>query len=347
MTFSTKSPTAQQRRQYRQTNMLWLLAGAMMGFFASSFWTLTSCSEPVSSTAASRLWSTFAIKTTQHSKFVDKVSPYAKDIMSLGNDKGTNNDGWSTIHVFTGNNASHIVEASSISSQYYEQTRWFSQVRQDEVVSRLLRYKRGGYFIDLAANDAVRISNTYALERDYAWQGLCIEPNPVYWSGLAYRSCDVVAGVVGESRMEPVQFKFPNRAGPQGGIVGARFDNKEASSYGEDQTRFTVRLDEILKRFGAPSIIDYLSLDIEGAEEYVMREFPFDRYTIHVLTVERPDEALSSLLVQNGYKVLKQLKKWGETVWIHESAEDMIDRSALDIDTENYKYREKHAVTVN
>ena len=31
-----------------------------------------------------------------------------------------------------------------------------------------------------------------------------------------------------------------------------------------------------VRRFRAPRVIDYLSLDVEGAEEMVMRKFPFD-----------------------------------------------------------------------
>ena len=36
----------------------------------------------------------------------------------------------------------------------FESNQWFSQVRQDLVVSRLLKGKRKGYFVDLASNDA-------------------------------------------------------------------------------------------------------------------------------------------------------------------------------------------------
>ena len=55
---------------------------------------------------------------------------------------------------------------------------WHSQTKQDELVHRLLHRKRSGFFVDLAANHPVRISNTRALERDHGWSGLCIEANP-------------------------------------------------------------------------------------------------------------------------------------------------------------------------
>lgn len=49
-----------------------------------------------------------------------------------------------------------------------------------------------------------------------------------------------------------------------------------------------VTLEEVLDRFDAPSVIDYLSLNVEGAETYVMAGFPFHKYMFKVMTVERP-----------------------------------------------------------
>ena len=59
--------------------------------------------------------------------------------------------------------------------------RWHSQSRQDEEVAAVLTETgaplRNGYFIDLAANDPIFLSNTRALERDHGWRGLCIDGN--------------------------------------------------------------------------------------------------------------------------------------------------------------------------
>lgn len=127
-------------------------------------------------------------------------------------DEETNDPRWKTIHVYIGDTATsrQIAEASTIDNDYFFAHRWFSQAQQDLVVSKLLRGKRNGYFVDLAANDVVKISNTYALERYFGWRGLAIEPNHLYWGGLAYRNCDVVAAVVGSGGKGT--FHFPTRA---------------------------------------------------------------------------------------------------------------------------------------
>jgi hypothetical protein len=171
------------------------------------------------------------------------------------------NNGWKFVNVFYGK-SNHIQFNSAISNDYFNSVEWYSQARQDEVVAALLRNKKNGYFIDLASNDPVKISNTYALETKLGWRGLCMEPNPAYWAGLSYRKCDIVGAVVGSSRMEEIQFRFPNRVGPQGGIVNEQFDNKAASKFDEDRPRYTVTLQEIFERFQTPKVIDYLSLDV-------------------------------------------------------------------------------------
>lgn len=182
-------------------------------------------------------------------------------------------NGWNLVHVFFGD-TNHIKYNSAISNDYFDQVRWYSQARQDEVVAALLRNKRNGYFIDLASNDPVKISNTYALETNFGWSGLCLEPNPAYWAGLAYRKCHVVGAVVGSERMQEIQFRFPNRVGPQGGIVGKDFDNKASSKFAEDRPRYTVTLLEIFERFQTPTVIDYMSLDV-GEWINVCCEFVF------------------------------------------------------------------------
>jgi hypothetical protein len=232
--------------------------------------------------------------------------------------------GWHSIDVFYGN-TSHLdrVPHKWKPVAYGGKTPvtgvdWFGQEKQDYYVSRLFRNKTNGYFIDLAANDARILSNTFALERMFGWSGLCIEPNPEYWAHLAYRDCQVVGAVVGHTRMEEVSFRFQ---GVYGGIVGNKFDQKEQNDKKQNEAtlKFTVPLLEVLQRYSAPKVIDYLSLDVEGAEDYIMENFPLDQYMIRVLTIERPNEALKKRLEGNGYVLVKRIPGFGETLWAHQS----------------------------
>ena len=58
---------------------------------------------------------------------------------------------------------------------------------------------------------------------------------------------------------------------------------------------------------------------MEGAEELVMSNFPFEEYTIRFMTIERPNLNVQKLLKAHGYVFVMQLVFWGETLWVHES----------------------------
>lgn len=182
---------------------------------------------------------------------------------------------------------------------------------------------RRRFFVDLAANDAVGLSNSLLLEAS-GWDGLCIEANPIYWYGLArWRSCTVVGAVVGEERRTVVM----HMAGSRGKIKkpsGTQKDNSfssllDGSSEEQDQVRQSVSVDTLFRRFNVPRVIDYFSLDVEGAEEIVMNGFPFEEYKVLVFTIERPSSSLTELLVKKGYIPIAVLSTYGETLWMHQS----------------------------
>src|SRR5712691_1345771 len=44
--------------------------------------------------------------------------------------------------------------------------------------------RTGGFFVEFGAADGVSLSTTYLLERDYNWQGIVAEANPVWHAAL-------------------------------------------------------------------------------------------------------------------------------------------------------------------
>lgn len=216
----------------------------------------------------------------------------------------------------------------------------YSQDGQDILVRDLFCNKPRGYFVDLAANDATHLSNTYALERFGNWTGICIEANPRYWYRLAHRKCHVVGAAVGTVPNEEVMLDFEK--GAWGGImfdkekrrrllvankaiagaIGGRVITNAAPKVPWETTwkeaRRTASLNDILFRNDAPAIIDYLSLDVEEAEYFIMSGFDF-KHTFSVLSIEKPQEKLQDLLIQNGYKKMSLISWRGETLWMHKS----------------------------
>jgi len=235
--------------------------------------------------------------------------------------------GWREVHVFVGDGCTNG------STVFNRRKQFPSQFGQDRVVIDLFNAKPNGYFVDLAANDAHALSNTYALEKYHNWTGLCIEPNDQYWKSHIYtRKCTIVGALIGDTLNQEVPVAF---RGFIGGIVDERTDNKQGGS----DFRMTTTFSQVLKKFRVPKVIDYLSLDVEGAEEMVMSSFPFDEYIISVLTVERPTVALKHKLRENGY--------WNKMEWdelfFHKSFDEIQDRYPKgDLDPDNAEWYEEY-----
>ena len=177
------------------------------------------------------------------------------------------------------------------------------------------------FFLDLAANDAVRRSNTFSLEKDFNWDGLCIEANPRYLWRLALRKCSIVYAAVGGKMHEKVEFHMPfgEDEGGFGGIVSNFTDNHPLKEkYSGISTRLsTISLEEIFERMDLPLMIDYFSIDVEGAEEMILESFPFDRYKFSVMTIERPSRLTHRQLRKEGYTFIAMLGHFGDCMYVH------------------------------
>jgi hypothetical protein len=228
-------------------------------------------------------------------------------------------DGWKTMHVFYGS----LDIMPTLNADDWKRT-WMSQIGQDEIVFKMLGQQKGGYFIDLAANAPMWLSNSYSLETHHDWKGLCIEGNPYLLDGLSFRKCHVVGAVVSKNRLEKISYATRIAAGKSeaelGGIVGDGMDNLRSHENEMTVTKYTVPLLEIFEKFNAPKEVDYFSLDVEGAESLILSTFPWDSYSFKILTFERPKPDAISLLESHGYVCLKILASWGETLWAKRSA---------------------------
>jgi hypothetical protein len=248
--------------------------------------------------------------------------------------------GWRDIHVFAGDTWRHL---DARAPTQMEQGR---NERIDQLVLGLLRNKQRGFFVDLAAGDAIEESNTLGLEITARWNGLCIEPNPVYWYGLSYyRNCTVVAAVVagsanhsGLTAHHVVEFQYSNYDKDFfGGGVPSKFDQRrKEESIRDIKLQFAVPLLEILQVHHVPRTVDYLSLNIgSGAEDGIFQLFPWSEYTFSIMTLfdANVSNSFRDGLPHFGYQLLKNISGHRGTtdVWAHESAITQLDLTVLNL----------------
>src|ERR1700761_3065627 len=82
-----------------------------------------------------------------------------------------------------------------------------SHIGQDAWVAECLQFKKDGYFLDFGAFDGKLTSNTYALEHDLGWRGICVEPNPKHYAAVCEcRRCVAVNVALWPQSREQLRF---------------------------------------------------------------------------------------------------------------------------------------------
>lgn len=199
---------------------------------------------------------------------------------------------------------------------------YFGQFNQDGwVVEEVFNFKKGGFFLDLAAYDGVAYSNTLFLEKNLGWKGICIEADDNLFKKLKKnRKCICEhACIDGKShKVKFTKFGFEKMGGFEanlyGGIISPHTDNKRGADFIWKDTK---TLKEVLDKNNAPKIIDYFSLDVEGAETRILKNFPFNEYKFLSMSIERPTKMLQKILKKNKYVLIG--KNPNDMLYVHKS----------------------------
>jgi len=154
---------------------------------------------------------------------------------------------------------------------------------QDKWVLEKLRHKRDGYFVEVGAHDGRRHSNTLTLEESFGWTGVLIEANPERYAELCVNrgQCKCVGTVVGpyHSHKEPYikanrehggsdQFNGLTRFMPKNWLDAHEFHKSEIT-YVNTETLYSI----LCRTVPSQQHIDYLSIDVEGAEYDILKSF--------------------------------------------------------------------------
>ncbi len=185
-----------------------------------------------------------------------------------------------------------------------------SQLGADDWVLSMFPRDYEGFYVDVGCGDGSFISNTEKLENNN-WKGICIDAIP---RNFSHRKCQIVNAVVYSEKDIDVDFIIArdNDYSSIKECLGVH-KNVVLNSIENVIRMKTSLLQDILEQYECPSVIDYMNLDIEGAEYEVLKVFPFDKYKIHCLSVEHNYEQpktnqIDMLLKEKGYKFYRQVK---------------------------------------
>lgn len=149
-------------------------------------------------------------------------------------------------------------------------------------LNQIFNNKRGGFFIELGANNGLFQSNTAFLEKEMGWKGILIEP-----SLKGYNQCKInrpnsislnYACVSKDYKEDYIKGDFEDN-NPMGSINGHRIGRKNLIKVK------AITLEKILDEHCRTNI-DFLSLDTEGYEFEILKGLNLNKYRPKILLIE-------------------------------------------------------------
>lgn len=183
-----------------------------------------------------------------------------------------------------------------------------SQLGQDLFVLYQLQYKSAGYFVEFGATNGISHSNSYLLEKEFDWSGILAEPARVWHRELSVnRTAHIERKCVWSHSDQKLIFNETSI--PEISTISSFSDTDmhgENRKSGKKYEVNTISLNELLEKYDAPETMDYLSIDTEGSELDILKNFDFEKYRFRVITVEHnfteSRQAIFDLLSKNGYE---------------------------------------------
>jgi len=170
----------------------------------------------------------------------------------------------------------------------------------DRKLERYVDYD-GGFYVELGANDGVTQSNSLYFEKHRNWSGLLVEPSPHNFlkcsENRSPRNHILCAACVSfDYKPEFVRMTYSNLMSTAQGLQTDIADPVAHARSGRQFLRprepvfdfgaLARPLNDLLVESQAPKTIDFLSLDVEGAELEVLKGIDHEAYRFKYILVE-------------------------------------------------------------
>jgi len=171
---------------------------------------------------------------------------------------------------------------------------------------------RPGVFLEIGANDGYDQSNTYYLERVLGWRGILIEPIPRLYEAarrLRKRSTVYQRACVGPGGPTTIDIVDVGLMSVALGLQDAEEQDSRVARGRRTARRYSVptaTLSDLIDEAGETGI-DFMSVDVEGAEFEVLRGLDLSRHAPAYLLVETKHPDRISELLGDRLELVEQL----------------------------------------
>jgi FkbM family methyltransferase len=196
---------------------------------------------------------------------------------------------------------------------------YYSQFKQDECLHKIIfKDYKNGIFVDVGAHDGITYNNTLFFEKNYNWTGINIEPIKSVYDKLVINrpksiNINCAAGLSDGTAEFILNTGYTEMLSGLKNEYDSRHYNRtlEENHYMGGTTNIinvdVKTLDTILKENNIKHI-NYLSIDVEGAEFSVIKGIDFDNVFIDVIEFEDnyPDKSapIVEYLSYMGYTIM-------------------------------------------
>jgi FkbM family methyltransferase len=192
-------------------------------------------------------------------------------------------------------------------------------------VMYLLDCKRNGYFVEFGACDGLHFSNTNLLEKEFGWTGILAEPSRSYSKSISKnRNATIDRRVVWSRTGETIEFAEVSA----GGLSGVYSSFRDGKNSLDKRTVLgikkylveTISLNDLLSEYEAPLDFDFLSIDTEGSEMEIIKNFDLNKFRPKIITIEIAgdldlESEFKKIFLKYGYKSVGSELNDKSNVW--------------------------------
>lgn len=187
-----------------------------------------------------------------------------------------------------------------------------SQINQDLFVIAALNFKKKGFFIEIGAADGLNLSNSYLLEKKFNWNGILCEPSTIYKKLIKKNRKSKIETKCIYNRNTKIKFletAYPMLSTMKSFIFSDHHKKLRNELINHNCIKETISVNKFLQKHNCPINIDYLSIDTEGSEYLILKNFNLKKYNIKIITIEHNftsnRKKIQNYLFKNNYLLVK------------------------------------------
>lgn len=192
----------------------------------------------------------------------------------------------------------------------------FSQKNEDIIIDSLLNEKETGFYVDIGANDPIKINNTKRFSLK-GWRGINIEPQPELFEKIKNdRPNDINLNIGIGKELDTKKLYILNENNETFDYSATAFStlNEKNAKDLIKSNKFTLKktidveiktLETVFDKYISDGLISFISIDVEGHEMQVLKGNNWDKYKPKLIILE----------INNNYsELVEYLKKIGYTM---------------------------------